>query len=205
LTINNSRPNQSQPAVDIYVHTIITPLSNANSQQAITNNTTNSNSRTFSGSNSSEGGLNNPLDFINLLTNSRHNISTTNQSENQADTQRNTSRDINNINLNSNNNDNNNNRNNLLGHKREQSDRPSDEINRHNLELNGNSVNMSNNISQNLQRNSNLNNIDTIDLNLQDGINNPSSACFDIIVEDYVESGSIDDEDEADGDSHVEM
>jgi hypothetical protein len=56
LTIFNARSAQAHPAVDIYVHTIITPGSSLNRQN---------------GTNTENG--TNPTDFIELLTNSRHN------------------------------------------------------------------------------------------------------------------------------------
>lgn len=89
-------------------------------------------------------------------------------------------------------------RNNLLGHKREQDNRETEEENRNNLELNANNQNASSVLNQNVERDSNINS--------QDEINNHTvTPCFDIIVEDFVESGSLDDEDDLDGDSNAEM
>ena len=59
LSIQNSRLNNSHPLVDIYVHTIITPMNNRSS----TNQNTNSSS--------------DPAAFLNLLANSRHNTNLT--------------------------------------------------------------------------------------------------------------------------------
>lgn len=105
MNIYNQRLNNSTPLVDIYVHTIITPVNNRNSNtnNTVPSNGTNLNSTSENlinpqphpqahtqqpnintGSSPSSSNVSSTTNFLNLLTNSRHanNIGISNLSEN---------------------------------------------------------------------------------------------------------------------------
>ena len=175
MYIHNLRLNQNHPQVDIYVHTVITPVHSAQRTAATSSNTNTSNTENL---------------FLNLLNNSRLN---TNNNATALDNSHNNASNfrlenpsnltLNSISPNNNildNNQSNEQNNTFLSHKRE-----GDELEEPTTEQRNISQDISNS-QANMHSAENVNNVNMEDIVNRERVNSESS--YDIIVEEFYEN-----------------